>query len=85
MPSLFMFNFIQHKTLNDISGEMNANRYPIQWGFKRRLNKVHLGEPLDFLKKFIEQAKVKIGRKYAMANLILCKMGYKTKSANANR
>jgi hypothetical protein len=49
---------------------MNANRYEIQWKFKLWLNKVKAsGEPFDFQRNFIEQAKVKSGRKYAKAHL----------------
>ena len=36
----YYFNFIQQKSPTSISGEMNANCYEIQWGFKLRLNKV---------------------------------------------
>ncbi|MBU8880465.1 hypothetical protein BGM26_16040 [Bacillus sp. FJAT-29790] len=40
---------------------MNANRYPIQLGFKPWLKKVKPpADASDFLKEFIEQAKVKI-------------------------
>ncbi|MBU8880144.1 hypothetical protein BGM26_14270 [Bacillus sp. FJAT-29790] len=40
---------------------MNAKRYPIKWGFKFRLNKVKPpADASDFLKEFIDQAKVKI-------------------------
>ena len=35
-----VFNFIQQKSPTSISGEVNANRYEIQRGFKLRLNKV---------------------------------------------
>ncbi|GIN97183.1 hypothetical protein J6TS1_30530 [Siminovitchia terrae] len=35
-----MFNFIQQKSPNTVSGEMNAYWYSIQWGFNPRLNKV---------------------------------------------
>ncbi|MBU8881453.1 hypothetical protein BGM26_21270 [Bacillus sp. FJAT-29790] len=55
------FKFIQQKSLNDIIGEMNANRYPIPWGFKPWLNKAKpTADAQDLLKEFIEQAKVKI-------------------------
>jgi hypothetical protein len=33
-------NFIQQKSPTSISGEMNAYRYEIRWGFKLWLNKV---------------------------------------------
>jgi hypothetical protein len=59
----YVFNFIQQKSPTFISGEMNANRYEIQWGFKLRLNKVKAsGEPFDFQRKFIEQARRRTGR-----------------------
>jgi len=38
------FNFIQQKSPTSVSGEMNANWYSIQWGFKPRLNKVKASE-----------------------------------------
>jgi hypothetical protein len=51
---------------------MNANRYEIQWGFKLRLNKVKAsGGCLRFLKEIYEQAKVKSGRKYTKAHLMI--------------
>ncbi|WP_126646669.1 hypothetical protein [Siminovitchia terrae] len=36
----YVINFIQQKSPTSVSGEMNANWYSIQRGFKPRLNKV---------------------------------------------
>jgi hypothetical protein len=64
-------NFIQQKSITSISGEMNANRYEIQWGFKLRLNKVKAsGGCHRFLKGIYRASSIKSGRKYAKAHLI---------------
>ncbi|WP_313433076.1 hypothetical protein [Siminovitchia terrae] len=36
----YVINFIQQKSPTSVSGEMNANWYSIQRGFKPQLNKV---------------------------------------------
>ncbi|WP_212946736.1 hypothetical protein [Siminovitchia terrae] len=67
---LVSFNFIQQKSPTSVSGEMNAYRYSIQWGFKPRLNKVKASGGCHRFLEEIYRA-IKSGRKYAKANLII--------------
>ncbi|GIN90175.1 hypothetical protein J22TS1_12260 [Siminovitchia terrae] len=62
---------IQQKSPISVSGEMNANWYSIQWGFKPPLNKVKASDGCHRFSEEIYRAKFdKTGRKYAKAHLI---------------